>query len=225
MELLDSFDISFQSKQSLFFAGSSVRGEVVAVLNQAVRSANLHVALKGESHTHWVNKVSENINDSVEPLIDRILQLSLQPKSADGSDHPSLLPAGCYTVPFRLNIPEALPSTIEGEFGYVRYVCTASLELTPTIGGSGKRVPPAVVSKNVTIFANVKKSVRDACYACTVLVSLYPSIRLSLCTYWESKRVLKTMRYSANSHFIVERHNNYPEQSIVLILFSNLAET
>lgn len=46
--------------------------------------------------------------------------------TADGSEvcHPE----GVHTYPFTLPLDESLPSSFEGKYGYVRYLCKATIE-------------------------------------------------------------------------------------------------
>jgi hypothetical protein len=39
-----------------------------------------------------------------------------------------ILPAGVHEIPFEFTLPKSLPSSFEGDFGYVRYTCKATLE-------------------------------------------------------------------------------------------------
>jgi hypothetical protein len=48
--------------------------------------------------------------------------------SADGKTLERVIPAGVHEIPFSYTLPKNLPTSFEGEFGFVRYTCRAIAE-------------------------------------------------------------------------------------------------
>ncbi|KRY74025.1 Arrestin domain-containing protein 15 [Trichinella pseudospiralis] len=126
MKHLECFDIILNSETNRIFAGTVLSGHLVIALTVPIRIGQLVVALTGEMRTKWVDKVSENIFDSVEPIVNFKTQMYLNERGTDDPVEP-----GNYSLPFQFTLPLHLPSSFQAEFGFIRYVCFATATILP----------------------------------------------------------------------------------------------
>lgn len=125
MVKVDYFDIEFDVRQSLYLAGQPVRGTIVVSVPEPLRVAGIFVSLIGEAKTSWVNKVSDKIYETVETYINDRVKIPYLEQISDGE----LLMSGAHSVPFVLHLPMNLPSSYDGDFGYIRYKVVAGVQL------------------------------------------------------------------------------------------------
>lgn len=154
MVKLDAFEIQLDSPSGCYFAGQTINGELVASLQFSLRLKEISVTLKGEAKTNWVNKVSDNIYDSLEPYVNEKKILRYLQDTSDGET----LQPGSHRMPFQFQLPPQLPSSYEGEYGYVRYSLVAQAELGPDPScimpaSKGKEIG---VERPVTVLASVE---------------------------------------------------------------------
>ncbi|OUC46916.1 arrestin domain protein [Trichinella nativa] len=126
MKHLECFDIILNSETNRIFAGTVLSGHLVIALTVPIRIGQLVVAFTGEMRTKWVDKVSENIFDSVEPIVNFKTQMYLNERGTDDPVEP-----GNYSLPFQFTLPLHLPSSFQAEFGFIRYVCFATATILP----------------------------------------------------------------------------------------------
>ncbi|XP_003370296.1 putative translocon-associated protein subunit delta [Trichinella spiralis] len=126
MKHLECFDIILNSDTNQIFAGTVFSGHLVIALTVPIRIGQLVVAFTGEMRTKWVDKVSENIFDSVEPIVNFKTQMYLNERGTDDPVEP-----GNYSLPFQFTLPLHLPSSFQAEFGFIRYVCFATATILP----------------------------------------------------------------------------------------------
>ncbi|KRZ76739.1 Arrestin domain-containing protein 15 [Trichinella papuae] len=126
MKHLECFDIILNSETNRIFAGTVLSGHLVIALTVPIRIGQLVVALTGEMRTKWVDKVSENIFDSVEPIVNFKTQMYLNERGTDDPVEP-----GNYSLPFQFTLPLHLPSSFQAEFGFIRYICFATATILP----------------------------------------------------------------------------------------------
>uniref|UniRef100_A0A915JZX5 Arrestin-like N-terminal domain-containing protein n=1 Tax=Romanomermis culicivorax TaxID=13658 RepID=A0A915JZX5_ROMCU len=112
---LESFDVSLDSKNGVYFAGQTVAGRLIVAVPQAVKLCALTVVLHGEAKTSWINKTSDNIYDTSEPHVNDVLSLMDYLSTVSDGE---LLPTGRHAVPFKFRLASNLPSSIEGWFVY-----------------------------------------------------------------------------------------------------------
>jgi len=110
---LSQLDISLNS--ATYVAGQTVHGEVRLEVSPqaALKLSGAQVRLHGEARTSWVNKTSDNIYDSSEPLLNLVSSLESFMESLGGDGE--LVPQGLHVIPFQFVLPANLPSSFEGK--------------------------------------------------------------------------------------------------------------
>lgn len=154
MVKLDAFEIQLDSPNGCYFAGQVINGELHASLQFSLKLKEISVTLKGEAKTNWINKISDNIYDSLEPYVNERKLLRYLHETSDGET----LPPGSHRMPFQFQLPPQLPSSYEGEYGYVRYSLIAQAELGPDPNcilpaSKGKEI---AVERPITVLASVE---------------------------------------------------------------------
>jgi len=128
MVKVEHFDVSFENADACFYAGDDLCGVVTLVLKEEKRVNEILLELKGKAKTYWTKhsgKSRQHYTDS-EPYFCE--QFNTEYTHAFGKPHARVLPAGRHEIPFTYRLPAHLPSSFEGEFGHVRFTCTAILE-------------------------------------------------------------------------------------------------
>lgn len=136
MVKLESFDLRLDRFDGQYSAGEAVTGSVYLSISakHSIKIKDLTVTLAGEGKTSWVNKVSDNIYDSTEPYLNMKQTFkNILDTLVDEKGH---LAAGFHRFPFKFALPYSLPSSYEGEFGYVRYSCVGEVNV---MGGEMQR--------------------------------------------------------------------------------------
>lgn len=127
MVKIDYFDIQFEAENKLYYAGQRICGALIIRLQDPLKASGISVTLLGESKTSWVNKMSDKIFESTETYINERIDITYLDDVSDGE----LLPEGVHSMPFSFQLPTNLPSTYEGDYGYVRYKVCACIKLSP----------------------------------------------------------------------------------------------
>jgi len=55
MGKLQLLDIRFDNPMNVFFAGSDITGNVIIVLNEAMKLRSVALRVSGRAHTHWTS--------------------------------------------------------------------------------------------------------------------------------------------------------------------------
>lgn len=136
MVKIESFDLRFDRFDCHYSAGDTASGSVYLSVTSKhpIKIKDLSVTLIGEGKTSWVNKVSDNIYDSTEPYLN--MKQTFKNLLEEISDEKGQLVPGQHRFPFRFRLPYSLPSSYEGEFGYIRYSCVAEVNVS---GGDMQR--------------------------------------------------------------------------------------
>lgn len=127
MVKIDYFDIVFGAPNKLYYAGQKVCGELVISLQDPLKASGICVSLSGEAKTSWVNKMSDKIFESTDTYVNERMDIPYLHRISDGE----LMPPGAHKMPFSFQLPNNLPSSYEGDFGYIRYKVSASIQLSP----------------------------------------------------------------------------------------------
>ncbi|VDO94332.1 unnamed protein product [Soboliphyme baturini] len=119
---VEVFDIRFDNADGVYYAGEKVIGCVVLQLNEEQKISEVLLELKGGAKTYWTKhsgKSRKHYRDS-EPYFCE--QFNTAYTHAFGGAKDRSLPKGRHDIPFTYQLPDNLPSSFEGDFGYVRYV-------------------------------------------------------------------------------------------------------
>lgn len=134
MVKLDRFDIEFNNAEGAYFAGQEIFGKVIIENSEPKKVSEILLELKGRAKTYWTKHSGKSrIHCShSEPYFCEQFNSCYTHKfpattTKDGNEERTL-PGGKHEVPFSYTLPKTLPSSFEGDFGYIRYTCKAILE-------------------------------------------------------------------------------------------------
>ncbi|KAK2185387.1 hypothetical protein NP493_239g11065 [Ridgeia piscesae] len=129
MGKLQEFYIVFDHPYAVYQAGEVLRGNVIVDLAEPMRMTNIRLWFFGRSKVHWSKKSHSSHRKQLTHYHGEEIyfdQSQLLFGRADGSE--VLHPEGVHSYPFTLPLAESLPSSFEGKYGYVRYLCKATIE-------------------------------------------------------------------------------------------------
>ncbi|XP_061172552.1 arrestin domain-containing protein 17-like [Saccostrea echinata] len=125
MVKLKSFNIDLDNKTGVYMPGQTVSGKTILELETEMELREIRLECDGKAHVAW----SEHIDGG--DGIDKTKHYSGNEEYFDttipvfgkglGSGDENRLPAGKHVFPFSFVLPPELPSSFEGEHGYVRY--------------------------------------------------------------------------------------------------------
>ncbi|XP_065904700.1 arrestin domain-containing protein 3-like [Dysidea avara] len=149
MGKLKAFVINLNGNNPVYFAGSSVEGNVLLELTEPKQTQGISIVLSGQAYTHWTEQhhyhdhhghhhhghhhhhhhgagshtETVHYTDSEIILNNVVLQLW-----GSGRDSQQIAP-GRYEFPFNFQLPSnlVLPTSFEGTVGYIRYSLTATI--------------------------------------------------------------------------------------------------
>uniref|UniRef100_A0A0M3IHF1 Arrestin_C domain-containing protein n=1 Tax=Ascaris lumbricoides TaxID=6252 RepID=A0A0M3IHF1_ASCLU len=132
MVKLDRFDIEFNNAESAYFAGQEISGKVIIENSEPKKVNEILLELMGRARTYWTKHSGKSRKhwSQAEPYFCEQFNTCYTHKFItfeDGKEE-RILPEGHHEVPFSYTLPKTLPSSFEGEFGYVRYTCRAICE-------------------------------------------------------------------------------------------------
>ncbi|KAI1728827.1 arrestin domain-containing protein 17 [Ditylenchus destructor] len=147
MVKLERFDIEFNNPEHAYFAGQEVSGKIIIETREDKRINEILLEIKGRAKTYWTKHTGKSRRhcSCSEPYFCEQFNTHYTHRfttsNADpGSSSPDpdndrakpakgrILPAGVHEIPFSYTLPKTLPSSFEGEFGFVRYTCRAICE-------------------------------------------------------------------------------------------------
>ncbi|XP_041980826.1 arrestin domain-containing protein 17 [Aricia agestis] len=126
--------IYFDNQWNTYYAGQAVNGRVEYVFDSPKKVRGIHVKIKGEAHTEWSESKQEEDSEGRTQSVDSLhtgneeyFQISyyLLGSSTGGEIE---IPAGKQVYNFTCTLPPALPSSFEGQYGYVRYTVKVTLD-------------------------------------------------------------------------------------------------
>ncbi|KAL3121025.1 hypothetical protein niasHT_005285 [Heterodera trifolii] len=145
------FGIVLDNAEGVYFAGQEIAGKVVIECREPRRISELLLEVKGRARTHWTK--SRKICSANETYFceqfnteyTRKLPKTEAENDAGGGTREGrrtvaerrresikmmgrLLHVGTHEIPFSYALPKSLPSSFEGDFGFVRYTCRAICE-------------------------------------------------------------------------------------------------
>uniref|UniRef100_A0A5S6PZJ7 Arrestin C-terminal-like domain-containing protein n=1 Tax=Trichuris muris TaxID=70415 RepID=A0A5S6PZJ7_TRIMR len=127
--LVQAFDVVFDNAESIYFAGQKLAGKIVLEFLDSANVNNILIELRGAAKTYWTKDSGQSrkhYRDS-EPYFCEQFNTNYTNQYRVGKDYP-VLTKGNHEIPFSYRLPENLPSSFEGEFGFVRYTCKVIME-------------------------------------------------------------------------------------------------
>lgn len=186
MGKIQTFIIELENHRGVYFPGQIVRGEIVLELNEAVKIREIRITFQGEAYVDWPSSSSpyeetsgpkkggfrlptdEHFSAS-EVYFNRTIPLFGKGR---GEGDSNTLPIGRHSFPFDFGLPDVLPSSFEGPWGYIRYFINATIDRPWSFNKNYKR-PFSVISpvdlntqKNVMHSTSNRGSKRMFCLCC-----------------------------------------------------------
>ncbi|XP_052099690.1 arrestin domain-containing protein 3-like [Mytilus californianus] len=134
MVKLKTFEIILSASDGFFMAGEILQGYVTVELKYPMKMQAIRVFAKGKAFVHWTEQKMRGPGQSrykdikhhhaTEEYFDFHTAVL---KNHEKCGTKFVLPAGKYSYPFRFQLPSSLPSSYEGEYGYVRYYVKAAI--------------------------------------------------------------------------------------------------
>ncbi|KAI8791189.1 arrestin domain-containing protein 3 [Biomphalaria glabrata] len=121
---IELFELNFSRTNAIYIAGQSVSGSVVIKLAKKTWINSIDIKFTGIARSKWdvPNGESSKHYQAQEIYMDSEYQLY---KSRSQTDN---IPEGMHVFPFDFELPADVPSSFEGRRGYVRYMCTVTLD-------------------------------------------------------------------------------------------------
>ncbi|CAG4944142.1 unnamed protein product [Parnassius apollo] len=126
--------IYLDNEFNTYYAGQTVNGRIEYVFDSPKKVRGIHVKFKGEAHTEWSESKQEEdtqgktqTTDVIHTGNEEYFQISyyLLGNSSGGEIE---IPAGKQVYNFTCALPPVLPSSFEGQYGYVRYTIKVTLD-------------------------------------------------------------------------------------------------
>ncbi|XP_020612616.1 arrestin domain-containing protein 4-like [Orbicella faveolata] len=123
------FRVEFQDDKTTFFPGEIIKGIVRVMVNKELKLRGIRVEFHGEANVFLSGGDQRRKRPAnSEVYIDLVATLFGKAPDEAG-ENPVLAPGDEYTLPFQFHIPsENLPSSVEGNFGHVRYWLRAFID-------------------------------------------------------------------------------------------------
>ncbi|KAE9416940.1 hypothetical protein Angca_008312 [Angiostrongylus cantonensis] len=133
MGRLHRFDIVLNNPEEAYFAGQEISGKVVLEILEPKKVSEILLELKGRARTYWTQhsgKSRKHVSHSEPYFLEQFNTAYTHKFSVlrNEKEKERVLPAGLHEVPFSYTLPKTLPTSFEGEFGYIRYTCKAICE-------------------------------------------------------------------------------------------------
>lgn len=128
MGRLEHFEILFDRPDATYLAGQLITGRVSFVLRDQLVIEQVFLHAKGEGYSNWMNDTSERTFSSKQIYLNQTVNLHGTAMVT------CILPHGRHEFQFSFQLPLNLPSSIENEYGYIRYSCIAVVKRKKEIG-------------------------------------------------------------------------------------------
>ncbi|KAG6444951.1 arrestin domain-containing protein 17 [Manduca sexta] len=131
---LKEANIYLDNQWNTYYAGQTVNGRIEYVFDSPKKVRGIHVKFKGEAHTEWYeSKQQENSegktesSDTMHSGNEEYFQISYYLLGSNSGNEIEI-PEGKHTYNFTFTLPPVLPSSFEGEHGYIRYTVKVTLD-------------------------------------------------------------------------------------------------
>ncbi|KAI6177456.1 Arrestin domain-containing protein 2 [Aphelenchoides bicaudatus] len=134
MVKLKRFDIVFNNPERVYFAGQEMGGKIIIELEEEKLINEILLELKGRARTYWTKHSGKSRTHCThsEPYFCEQLNTNFTHSfgriGTDGKNVDRIIPLGVHEIPFSYTLPKNLPTSFEGEYGFVRYTCRAIAE-------------------------------------------------------------------------------------------------
>ncbi|XP_055613060.1 arrestin domain-containing protein 3-like isoform X4 [Uranotaenia lowii] len=128
--MASEYDIRFDGNSSgVFFAGQTLTGSVELNLTKVKKVAGIFVHFKGYCEVSWPKKSGTDNNRPTAHYTGREEYLDITLYLAGAKNGPAFeLQPGHHSYPFSCPLPPTLATSIEGQWGHVRYSVKLTLE-------------------------------------------------------------------------------------------------
>jgi hypothetical protein len=127
MGKLQAFSIEFENPNAVYSAGELVIGNVIVDLSDSMSMRGIRIKLLGRAKVHW--SVRKGKNDQTHYRAEEVyVNETMCLFGSMGSDSNVRLEAGHHQYIFTVRLPDRLPSSFEGEHGYIRYTVEATID-------------------------------------------------------------------------------------------------
>ncbi|KAI4454691.1 arrestin domain containing protein [Holotrichia oblita] len=129
--------VIFDRPYNTFFAGQTVQGRIEFVLKKSKKIRGILLVVKGESNVSWKSN-EPTTSTSVEGEHSKKLAVTFSGKQeyfrleqycfGNEENEDLILGSGKHVYPFKFILPTNIPSSYEGQYGYVRYTIKVILK-------------------------------------------------------------------------------------------------
>ncbi|CAH2216840.1 jg4304 [Pararge aegeria aegeria] len=126
--------IYLDNQWNTYYAGQTVNGRIEYVFDSPKKVRGIHVKFKGEAHTEWSESKEEQdfegktqSSDTLHQGNEEYFQISYYLLGSNTGNEIEI-PPGRQVYNFTCALPPVLPSSFEGQYGYVRYTVKVTLD-------------------------------------------------------------------------------------------------
>ncbi|XP_026741455.1 arrestin domain-containing protein 17 [Trichoplusia ni] len=131
---LKEANIYFDNQWNTYYAGQTVNGRIEYVFDSPKKVRGIHVKIKGEAHTEWCESKEEQnsegkteTSDTMHTGHEEYFQISYYLLGSNSGNEIEI-PSGKQVYNFTCTLPPVLPSSFEGQYGYIRYTVKVTLD-------------------------------------------------------------------------------------------------
>uniref|UniRef100_A0A1B6CJ57 Arrestin C-terminal-like domain-containing protein n=1 Tax=Clastoptera arizonana TaxID=38151 RepID=A0A1B6CJ57_9HEMI len=162
---ITNFQIVLDSPSGAYYAGQNVTGKVLLTLDKPKKVRALIIKFQGIAKVSWseTDSVRQNDGNTRNETVTYTAEeeyFSNKYNLAGGGNSELELPAGDLVYPFSTSLPPLLPSSFEGEHGYVRYTVKATLDRPWKFDQDSKSVFTVVTPVDLNFNARAKEPVK-----------------------------------------------------------------
>lgn len=129
---LKNLKLIFDHPQRIYFVGQTVSGRLVVEIDEPKKLRSIIVKFKGEAECKWTERRTVARNGKSETVTTHYRGYEKYFENSEkvfgGSGITEVLPAGEHSFLFSMMLFNHLPSSFEGQYGYVRYTVKATLD-------------------------------------------------------------------------------------------------
>ncbi|XP_069691686.1 arrestin domain-containing protein 17-like [Periplaneta americana] len=129
---LKNLELIFDNSQRTYYSGQTVSGRLIVDIDAPKNLRSITAKFKGEAECHWSERHSRQRNGKRESYTvhyrghEQYFEQRI--KLFGGAGDTEILPAGQHCYQFSMMLPNNLPSSFEGNYGYIRYTVKATLD-------------------------------------------------------------------------------------------------